>query len=116
MIESSEYCVIPTCSGLTFDPCDTCLHGPCTSILNVMMDAHSLSCMLHTGHLASEVRPHSWLSNGGKIAEGSSAIPQDAAVDILAILKGLCLHCVDCSNVWLAWSRLQHISILFSRL
>ncbi len=78
------------------------------SILNVMMEAHSLSCMLHTGHLASEVRPHSWLSNGGKVVEGPLAIPQDAAVDNLAILKRLCLHFVDCSNVWLAWSRLHH--------
>lgn len=63
------------------------------SILNVTMEAHSLSCMLHTGNLASEIRPHSWLSNGGKIAEGSSAIPQDAAVDILTtqgFLLALC--------------------------
>ncbi len=82
-------------------------HGPCMSILSVVMEAHSLSCMLHTGHLASEVRPHSWLSNGGKITEGSSAIPQDAAVDILAILEGLCLQCVSCSNVRLAQSYLH---------
>ena len=87
------------CSSLAFDPCGTCLHGPCMSNVNVIMKAHFLSCMLHTGHLTSEIRPHSWLSNGGKIAEGSPAIPQDTAVDILTILKGLCLHCVNCSSV-----------------
>ena len=77
------------------------------SNVNIMIEAHSLLCMLHTGHLASEVRPHSWLSNGGKITEGSSAVPQDTAVDIFVVLKGLCLQCVSCSNVWLAWSCLH---------
>ncbi len=77
------------------------------SNVSVMMEAHSLSCMLHTGHLASEIRPHSWLSHGGKIAEGSSAIPQDTAVDTLAIFKGVCLRCVIVSYVWLARSCLH---------
>ena len=44
-------------------------------------DPHSLSCMLHTGHLASEVRPHSWLGNGRKTVEGSPAPTQDSAIE-----------------------------------
>ena len=70
----------PSCLGSELTTMRRTLYLP---IAGLVPDAR---CLLYTGHLASETRPHSWLSHGREAVEGPSAVPQDSAV-MLAVLQ-----------------------------